>query len=134
MLRRTKEISKHAIKVKRSRAGLGLFATETISAGMYIEYIGKILSTKEANTMLGARYLFEINSAWTIEGSSRKNVARYINHSCAPNCESVLTGKLVYIKALRTILPGEELCYNYGEEYFKEFIKPRGCVCKKCTR
>lgn len=133
-MRRTKPIPQTSLQVKRSKSGLGLFATAPITPGMYIEYTGTIITTAKANTMLGARYLFEINSAWTIEGSTRTNLARYINHSCAPNCESVLDGKRVYIKAIRKIKTGEELSYDYGEEYFKEFIKPHGCTCNKCTK
>ncbi|KKS38595.1 MAG: SET domain-containing protein [Parcubacteria group bacterium GW2011_GWD2_42_14] len=132
-MRRTKPIPKKLLRVRRSKSGLGLFATDTIASGMYIEYTGPIISTKEANTLLGARYLFEINKRWTINGASRNNLARYINHSCAPNCEAVLDGTHVYIKTLRELHRDEELVYDYGEEYFKEFIEPNGCTCNKCA-
>jgi SET domain-containing protein len=101
---------------------------------MYIEYVGDIIPTKEADTMKGARYLFELNSKWTINGSARSNLARYVNHSCEPNCESVQQGKRIFIKAISYIQPGEELCYDYGEEYVDEFIAPHGCRCQKCSR
>jgi len=133
-MRRTKPIPKELLRVKRSKSGLGLFATGTIAPGMYLEYIGTIISTVKANTMLGARYLFEINKRWTINGSSRNNLARYINHSCAPNCESVIDGKHIYIKTLQELHPGEELVYDYGEEYFTEFIEPNGCTCAGCSK
>ncbi len=131
--RRTTPIPTSHLKVKRSRAGLGLFATAPITKGEYIEYIGTIIPNKEAETMVGARYLFEINARWTIDGSTRKNLARYINHSCAPNCESVQNGKHIYIKAIKNVPAGTELAYDYGTEYFDEFIKPKGCVCPKCS-
>ncbi|KKS30364.1 MAG: SET domain-containing protein [Parcubacteria group bacterium GW2011_GWA2_43_11] len=131
-MRRTKPIPKKLLRVKRSKSGLGLFADDTIAPGMYIEYTGTLISTKKANTMHGARYLFEINKVWTINGSSRNNLARYINHSCTPNCESVLDGTHVYIKTLQELHQSEELVYDYGEEYFEEFIQPNGCNCAKC--
>jgi len=131
-MRRTVPIPKKSLTVRRSKSGLGLFATKPIRKGMFIEYTGKIIPNEKADTMNGARYLFEINSKWTIDGTGRSNLARYVNHSCIPNCESVLNGKKVYIKAKKNIRAGEQLTYDYGREYFDEFIKPKGCVCKKC--
>jgi SET domain-containing protein len=131
-MRRTKPINTQCLKVKRSSAGLGLFAMCDLTPGLFIEYKGKIITSEKADSMKGARYLFEINGKWTIDGSDRKNLARYINHSCNPNCESVQNGKHIYIKVIKNIKKGEELTYDYGEEYFDEFIKPVGCKCKKC--
>lgn len=130
--KRTIPIPSERLIVRRSKSGLGLFAREPIYAGMYIEYRGEIITTKKADSMTGAKYLFEINSRWTINGASRSNLARYINHSCVPNCESVQQGKRIYIKAITHIPRGEELTYDYGKEYFDEFIAPRGCVCPAC--
>jgi uncharacterized protein len=113
---------------------LGLFVTKDVYPGMYIEYTGTYIPNKEANKLKGARYLFEVNRRWTIEGSSRDNLARYINHSCDPNCESVQSGKRIFIKAMKRIPAGSELTYDYGEEYTNEFIKPHGCRCRKCLR
>lgn len=132
-MRRTHLIPKDSFRVGRASAGLGLFATTLIEPGMYIEYHGTIIPTKEADAKKGARYLFELSSRWTIDGSARNNVARYINHSCEPNCESVQDGKRIFIKAIHYIQPGEELCYDYGEEYVDEFISPAGCRCRTCT-
>ena len=100
---------------------------------MYIEYVGRRIPTEEADNLRNARYLFEVNSAWTIDGSPRHNLARYINHACKPNCESLEHRGRIFIKAIRTIEPGEELTYDYGEEYFKEFLAPNGCRCTSCT-
>lgn len=132
-MRRTHPIPKDALRVGRSRTGLGLFATELLSPGMYIEYVGDIIPTKDADKKTGARYLFEINSRWTIEGSTRSNLARYVNHACKPNCESVAAGNRIFIKALTYIQPGEELTYDYGPEYVEEFITPVGCKCSSCS-
>jgi SET domain-containing protein len=113
---------------------LGIYATDTITPGMYLEYVGILIPTKEANEKHGAKYLFEINRAWTIDGSPRTNTARYFNHSCKPNCESTLKGRQVFIVATKTIHAGEELTYDYGEEYVNEFIKPYGCRCSECFK
>jgi len=99
-----------------------------------MEYVGTTIPTSEANKKHGAKYLFEINKHWTIDGSPRSNTARYFNHSCTPNCESTQTKTHVYIMATRTIKNGEELTYDYGEEYVNEFIKPYGCRCRTCAK
>src|SRR5438105_7005128 len=74
-------------RIGRSKTGLGLFATVAIRKGAFIaEYWGRRIPTKTADD-LNTKYLFEINSRWTIDGSDRRNLARYINHSCRPNAE-----------------------------------------------
>ena len=125
------EIKKYSIK--KSATGLGLYSNIQIKKGEFIiEYTGKMLTTKEANDKAG-KYLFEINSRYTIDGSKRSNLARYINHSCKPNCEVTIRNKHIMIYSIKVIKPGEELKYNYGKEYFDEYIKPFGCKCTHCT-
>ena len=123
--------------VKKSSAGLGLFANLPIKKGqLVIEYIGNRLSEEEAQKK-GGQYLFEVNSKITIDGTPRWNTARYINHSCKPNCESKIVKKdRVIIKAIKDIKPGEELCYDYGEEFVKEYIEGNGksCKCAHCLK
>ncbi len=76
------------LKVQRGINGLGLFTTEPMKKGTFIiEYVGELLTAAQADER-GGQYLFEINSRWTIDGRGRDNLARYINHSCRPNCES----------------------------------------------
>lgn len=119
-------------RVGRSSSGLGLFATVPFRKGDFvIEYTGEKIPTKEAK-YIRTKYLFEISSRWTINGSDRKNLARYINHSCRPNCEVEFEGQRIMVYARKKILPGEEFSYDYGEEYFNEFIKPNGCRCPAC--
>jgi len=126
-----KEIKKKT-KVKRSKAGLGLFADEAIKKGEFvIEYVGKILTRDEADRK-GGKYLFEISSRRTVDGSSRSNVARYINHSCKPNCEIEIKKGRILVYALKSIKTGDELNYDYDTEYFDEYIKPYGCKCGSC--
>ena len=67
-----------------------------------------------------------------IDGNIAGNRARFINHSCVPNCEIDIRNRRVYVFAKRLILAGEELTYDYDLEYFNEHIVPLGCVCKKC--
>lgn len=119
------------VRVGRSSAGLGLFATRAFKRGdRIIEYTGRIISKDEEYTSR-SKYLFEVSSRKTIDGQARNNLARYINHSCHPNCEPEIKRGRVFIEALRKIKPGEELTYDYGEEYFNEHIQPKGCRCVK---
>ena len=118
--------------VKRARAGKGLFAGEAIPKGAcVIEYVGRTLSKEEADTSR-SRYLFEISKSKTIDGKPAINKAGYINHACDPNCETQIHKGRVYIFSIKPIKEGEELTYDYGEEYVDEFIKPYGCRCESC--
>ena len=122
--------------VKRSSAGLGLFANRRFKKDeRVIEYTGEVISDAEAQRR-GGQYLFELNDEWTIDGKGRENIARYINHSCKPNCRPELTDdeKQVFIYAKRTIEPGEELTYNYGTYFFNMIIKKKGCRCDACSK
>ncbi len=117
------------VRVGRSSAGLGLFATRTFKKGeRIIEYFGRTLTTAEEYSSR-SKYLFEVNKRKTIDGTLRENIARYINHACKPNCEPEIERGRVYIDAIKPIKMGEEFTYDYGEEYFDEHIKPRGCRC-----
>ncbi|MBI2612455.1 SET domain-containing protein-lysine N-methyltransferase [Candidatus Kaiserbacteria bacterium] len=122
------------VSVHRSRSGLGrgLFAEQNIPAGECVaEYTGVHIPTRYADT-LKTRYLFALDDEWTIDGSARDNLARYINHSCMPNCEAEIHDGRIYILSTRDIALGEELTIDYGDEYFDEFIRPHGCKCVRC--
>ena len=125
-------------RVGRSRTGLGLFATKPIRKGTrIIRYFGRLLdSRKKADDAIENKYLFELNDRWTIDGSIRKNVARYINHACRPNAESDVKPRKrkVFIRAIKNIEPGEEINYDYGTDYFKAYLKPIGCKCAACEK
>jgi hypothetical protein len=119
-------------RVARSRTGLGLFAEAPIRRGKFIiEYCGKRVLWKYADNN-NNRYLFDLNKRWAIDGSVRRNTARYINHSCKPNAVPYDVGGKIHIYAKRTIQPGEEITYDYGKEYFDIFLKPIGCKCAAC--
>jgi len=119
--------------VKRSRTGLGLFATELIPKGKrIIEYFGPRVPNEEVEKSNG-KYFFGVNSKWSVDGSIRKNIARYINHSCRPNAEAIISKGRIWIWSRRNIKPGEEINYDYGKEYFEGIIKDVGCRCGKCS-
>jgi SET domain-containing protein len=128
---------KRAFRIGRSRTGLGLFATAPIKKGAFIvEYKGRKLTTERADKLEGRgnRYLCEINSRWTIDGTSRKNFGRYANHSCRPNAEAHTIGHKVIIRAVKNIRAGAEITYNYGRDYLINVITRRGCKCDKCRK
>ena len=120
------------LQTKRTRAGLGLYTTVPIKKGArIIEYTGEKISTEEADRR-GGRYLFIVNKKRCVDGRRRENMSRYINHSCKPNCypEINYAETRIFIFAKRAIAPGEELTYNYGKEYAKEYCSP--CRCDAC--
>jgi uncharacterized protein len=124
--------SRH-LRVARAKAGLGLFACVAIKKGQFIiRYSGRKLTT-EAADRLDTRYLFEVNARWTIDGSNRRNRARYINHSCRPNAEVYFVKHVIKIRAIKNIKPGDEITYHYGRDYFDSFIKSSGCRCMSCA-
>jgi hypothetical protein len=114
---------KPPFKVRSSRIqGLGAFATQRIRKGTrIIEYVGERISSEEAD----ARYddditpnphvlLFVVDKRTVVDAGVGGNEARFINHSCDPNCEPVIESRRIYIEAIRTIEPGEELTYDYN--------------------
>lgn len=122
------------LQVRKSLTGKGLFTEEKIPKGAcIIEYIGRSVS-KEEEEKDNLKYLFWTSKTDVIDGNIKENTARYINHSCKPNCEADGPDGKVYILALHNIKTGEELTYDYGDEYFDVHIKPRGCKCVKCLK
>jgi len=98
-------------------AGKGLFAAQDIKKGTrIIQYIGQRISKEETAERLdrGNQYIFAFNDHYDIDGKTLKNKARYINHSCDPNCDILRTQRTIWIVAKRDIQEGEELSYNYG--------------------
>ncbi|MGH2583034.1 MAG: SET domain-containing protein [Anaerolineales bacterium] len=102
--------------------GLGAFATLRIRKGTRIvEYAGERITPDEADRRYenghskDARVLiFQVDKRTIIDAGVGGNEAQYVNHSCDPNCESVIESKRVYIEAIRTIQPDEELTYDYS--------------------
>lgn len=127
---------KSSYRIGRSKTGLGLFASREFRKREYIvTYRGRRLRNAEADKLeaRGSRYMFEINSRWTIDGSKRWNTARYVNHSCRPNAEAIeRRGPIIVYVARRKIKPGEEITVDYGKDYFESFIGKSRCKCVKC--
>jgi SET domain-containing protein len=124
-------------RLGRSRTGFGLFATRPIKKRTRIaEYVGPLISNDEAirRENRGNKYLYEINTRWTVDGTPRRNIARYFNHSCNPNAESLTIGKRIFIKSIKNIEPGEEIVYDYGTDYLKNVIGRSNCKCSRCRR
>ena len=117
--------------VGKSRiAGQGLFAAQDIKkATRIIRYVGERISKKESAKRMdqGNVYIFTFSEQYDIDGKLLSNTARYINHSCDPNCEVEITRRHIWIVALRDIKAGEELSYNYGYPY--ESYKEWPCTC-----
>lgn len=102
--------------------GKGVFAATHIPAHTrLIEYKGEQLTEAQvdkryANDDNPHTFLFALDDGMVIDATNGGNSARWINHSCAPNCEAVDDGNRIYIETLRAIRPGEELSYNYRIE------------------
>jgi SET domain-containing protein len=121
--------------------GLGAFATKPIPAGTrLIEYAGSRITPDEAD----ARYpevpgeqhhteLFAIDDDIVIDASVDGNDARFINHSCDPNCDAIVEDGRIFIEAIRDIPPGEELAYDYAfilpERHTPEAKRRHPCRC-----
>ncbi len=101
--------------------GHGVYATRSIQKGTrIIEYLGERITHAEADRRYerkgeddGHTFLFIASQRTVIDAGVHGNAARFINHSCAPNCETVIENGRVFIEAIRRIKPGEELGYDY---------------------
>jgi hypothetical protein len=109
-------------RVRRSRIhGTGVFATRAIKKGArLIEYVGERVSHAEADRRYAHKadndnhtFLFTVDARTVIDAGVGGNAARFINHSCDPNCETVIENRRIFIEATRDIAPGEELGYDY---------------------
>ena len=134
-------------EIRRSRIqGLGAFATETIPKGTrLIEYAGERLTPKEADARYPDdergrhhTYLFAIDDDVVVDAAVNGNDARFINHSCDPNCDAVIDDGRIWIETIRDVEPGEELAYDYAyilEERHSPAAKrrfPCNCGSPKC--
>lgn len=142
--RRTIPQTQGYFEVRRSPIqGLGAFALTRIPKGTrIIEYTGERISHAEADRRYDdatmkrhSTYLFVVSSRTVIDATVAGNEAKYINHSCAPNCESLLDKSHIYIEAKRTIQPGEELVYDYRFERTGDPDEEKRyvCVCGAAT-
>jgi hypothetical protein len=140
-------ITSKYIEVRESEIhGTGVFASTKVPKGKkVIEYIGEKITKKESarrsialieknrgSETDGAVYIFEVNKRHDIDGNIPENTARFINHSCDPNCEPDVIKNRVWLISTRKIKKGEELSYNYGfdlEDYEEHKCR---CGAKEC--
>ena len=128
-------------KIKKSKIDKnGLYANCNIKKGTrIIEYKGKIITARQSETdpkfdNNKAIYLFNINKRFDLDGNCKFNIARLINHSCSPNCEVFGSGLKVWVYAMKNIIKGEELSYDYGFSYDKDYKNyPCKCKSKNCV-
>lgn len=135
------------IKIKESAIHhKGVFAEKDILKGTkIIEYIGEKITKEESekradeqlekakkNPNEGEVYIFELNDEYDIDGNVPENDAKYINHSCNPNCEIENDGSHIWIVAKRDIKKGEELFYNYGYDLENFEDTPCRCGAENC--
>ena len=140
---------KNIWKVNRSKIhGFGIIASDNIKKGKkVIQYIGEKVSKKEGDKRSAERiknylhkknegsvYIFELNKKYDIDGSPLYNKARYINHSCEPNCEVDIINNEIWIISIKNIKKGNELNYDYGYEFDKDDFSDHICKCgsSKC--
>ena len=110
--------------------GTGGFATTAIRAGTRIvEYVAAKITKEESNRRCAASnpYIFCLDEEHDLDGDVPWNPARFLNHSCAPNCEAIEDDGRIWIVALRDIAPGDELTFNYG--YDLEDYRDHPCRC-----
>ena len=136
-------------KVRKSSIhGTGIYATKNIPKNKkIIEYVGEKISKKEGDIrsekrlkkyldskITGSVYIFELNNKYDIDGSVKYNNARFINHSCNPNCEVDIIDDHIWISSIKSIKKGDELLYDYGYEFNKEDFRDHICKCgtKNC--
>lgn len=116
--------------------GAGVFARTDIPQGeRIIEYVGEKIGKREAGRRVdasiashrqnqndGAVYIFELNKRYDIDGNVPYNLARHINHSCDPNAEAEIVRGRIWIAAIKDIKKGDEITYNYGYDFDKDYI------------
>ncbi len=130
------------IQVRRSGVhGKGMFALVPIAQGeRIIEYIGEVITWAAAQKRHphdpsdpNHTFFFHIDDKHVIDGARRGNSARWINHSCEPNCQAEEEDGRIFVDALRDIAPGEELFYDYGlivdERHTPALKKQYACRC-----
>ena len=136
-------------KIKKSKVhGSGIFASQNIPRNTkIIQYIGEKILKSEGDRrsekrirkylnseITGSVYIFELNKKYDIDGAFRYNKARFMNHSCDPNCEVEIEKNEIWISSIKDIKVGEELSYDYGYEFDSDDFRDHVCKCgsKKC--
>ena len=126
--------------------GRGVFARRRMREDeIVVEYQGEIVSEREAERRypedmngINHTFIFGVEHDYNIDGGAKGNSARWINHSCQPNCDTFENNKRIFIRAIRAIRPGEELTYDYAIEAGEKITRsvrarwPCWCGSKRC--
>jgi uncharacterized protein len=116
--------------------GLGAFAKQSLSSGtLILEYLGEKIAKEESVRRCedNNQYIFKLDDQYDLDGSVEWNPARFINHSCAPNCEAEVREGKIWVVATRDIRAGEELTFNYGFDLEDYRNYPCRCGSSKCV-
>ena len=116
--------------------GLGGFAKRDLLCGMpIIEYVGEKIPKEQSikRCEQNNEYIFTLDDRHDVDGSVDWNLARYLNHSCAPNCEAEVRDGRIWILATRDIRAGEELTFNYGFDLEDYRNYPCCCGASDCV-
>ena len=117
--------------------GTGGFARADIRTGArVIQYIGEKITKQEslARCERNNEYIFALDDEWDLDGNVHWNPARFLNHSCEPNCEARLEEGRIWLVAIREIVAGEELTFNYSYDLADYREHPCGCGSRQCVR
>jgi SET domain-containing protein len=129
--------SEHLICRQSEIAGLGLYATRRIArGGRLIEYLGERIDGAEMvrRCAAGNHYIFKLNDTCYLDGKIEANVARFINHSCDPNCGILWEHDRIWIVAARDLENEEEITFNYGYDLEDYQHYPCTCGSVQCVR
>jgi hypothetical protein len=116
--------------------GQGGFAIRPLRQGArVIEYLGERITKEESLRRCQAQnwFIFGLDEEFDLDGNVDWNPARFLNHSCAPNCEAVCEDGRVWIVALRDLAPGEEITFNYGYDLLDYEEHPCRCGSPECV-
>lgn len=139
---RTKASNGRRYVVRRSKIhGRGVFALADLPKGTRLmEYLGERITPREADRRYAAEHehsphtmLFSVDDKLVIDATKRGSSARFINHSCAPNCEAIEEERRIFIETTRPVAPGEELTYDYNlvleERHTPAVKRAHACFC-----
>lgn len=126
----TANIAMHIYLAPSPIEGIGAFAKTDLANGTRVtdysgERITKAMSLRRCEA--GNQFIFSIDDEFDLDGNCASNLARFVNHSCLPNCEAVLIEQRIWIVASRPIAAHEEITFNYG--YDLEFYREHPCHC-----
>ena len=116
--------------------GTGGFAARDLASGTrVIEYVGERIDKHEslARCERGEHFIFHLDDNWDLDGNTESNPARFLNHSCNPNCDAIYIEDHIWIVTTRPIASGDEITFNYGYDLEDYREHPCGCGTPACV-